>query len=361
MRGVTAWALVCLAVVMFLAAGIGCLIATGYNYTFVAVFAETASGTTTMTAASTTTTTTTHSSTTTMPPWCRPDAGSNCPAEDHWLDLMVQMDPAPGKVIVDIGCNKGNDIVAMMERYDQSHHWSTENYLAKLATRGLDRFSCPARAPKVKIREMKNRSAVASFPVGVCVEPMPTTTKVLRDVGNELGYNESVNYHVVQAAVVQEANPGQTIQMKLVEAGNEGSTLGAKDGTMAKVPAMTLDGIVATFGLHRIDMLHIDVEGWDPDVLFGGKRILESTRYMMFEVHRDIANSGWSRNTLRSVAGWLATKRFECYWANWPPTPILGGCWYEGWERMGWSNVMCLKASDMWAKMFRESSMKRRR
>eukprot|EP00421_Protoceratium_reticulatum_P001006 CAMPEP_0168371178 /NCGR_PEP_ID=MMETSP0228-20121227/7640_1 /TAXON_ID=133427 /ORGANISM="Protoceratium reticulatum, Strain CCCM 535 (=CCMP 1889)" /LENGTH=323 /DNA_ID=CAMNT_0008384063 /DNA_START=167 /DNA_END=1134 /DNA_ORIENTATION=- len=245
-----------------------------------------------MTAASTTTTTTTHSSTTTMPPWCRPDAGSNCPAEDHWLDLMVQMDPAPGKVFVDVGCNKGNDIIALMERYDQSHHWSTAAYIAKLQTRNLARFICDAQPPKVKIRDMKNRSAVASFPVGVCVEPMPTTTKVLRDVGNELGYNESVNYHVVQAAVVQEANPGQTIQMKLVEAGNEGSTLGAKDGTMAKVPAMTLDGIVATFGLHRIDMLHIDVEGWDPDVLFGGKRILESTRYMMFEVHRDIANSG---------------------------------------------------------------------
>ena len=56
-----------------------------------------------------------------------PDApwGTNCPMSADWVDAMVLSVPSPDKIIMDVGCNKGNDLVAWMERFDPSRKFNT--------------------------------------------------------------------------------------------------------------------------------------------------------------------------------------------------------------------------------------------
>jgi len=280
-----------------------------------------------------------------------------CPKEGAWLDEMIKVDPRPATVFIDIGCNKGTNLVKALERYDPNPGaWSTTAFISTLTSHGMTNFACgqgPHPAPSVTIRDVGADLSTAARPVGYCVEPMPSTIQVLRAATQELGY-DSAHFRVIQAAAVRQASPGQTVPFPKAGAGEEafGISHTSPEGTV-DVPAMTVDSLSATEHLSHVDFLHVDVEGWDPDVLAGASQTLSVTRYVMFEVHRDIANSPWSSNTLRSVLDFMSQKSFTCYWATNDGSLInMHACWSDAWESEGWSNVACVKNGDPWAPVF---------
>ena len=174
----------------------------------------------------------------------------------------------------------------------------------------------------------------------------------MQAVVKNLGYQ--ANYHMVQAAVVKQVSSSGTVPFPDAIPGQE--NLGISSHTshkMVDVPAMTGDGIMAERRLTHVDFLHIDTEGWDPDVLAGAQLMLNVTRYVMFEVHRDISNSPWSRTPLKAVLDLMGQKRFTCYWATNSGTLInMHLCWDDAWENSGWSNAACVKNGDPWAPVF---------
>jgi FkbM family methyltransferase len=289
-----------------------------------------------------------------------PPFETNCP-EPKWVDEMVRTDPSPGKTIVNIGCNKGNDIVRWMELWDMSatRFWSQATWDDQLQQHEQFYFACEPDSDYVTASMVKplSKAANGAVPTGVCVEPMPNNVNLLTNVSKLLGYQASTPYgsfRVVQAAAVANASPGEYLLFPDEPAGYEKASLSNADPGVPrkKVPVKTVDTIVDELGLHDVDILLIDTEGYDAEVLKGAKRTLAKVRYLEFEVHRDLAP--WSSTSLRSVVSGLDEQGFDCYWAgNHGKLTAINECWSDDFEKGMWANAVCAKKGDAWSNVLR--------
>jgi hypothetical protein len=90
-----------------------------------------------------------------------------------------------------------------------------------------------------------------------------------------------------------------------------------------------------------IDILSIDVEGYDWPVLVGANQTLQRTKYLEFEYH---SVGAWNKYNLSTAIAFLHQHQFMCYWAGregklWRIT----GCWRHEYDRFKqWSNVGCV-------------------
>ena len=92
-----------------------------------------------------------------------------------------------------------------------------------------------------------------------------------------------------------------------------------------------------------INILSIDVEGFDFDVLFGAGTVLDRTQYLEFEFH---AIGAWVKYHLTDIVGLLDGKGFTCYWAGNDRLWRITGCLHEIYATAhGWSNVACVHRS----------------
>eukprot|EP00415_Alexandrium_ostenfeldii_P000510 UN0510 len=223
---------------------------------------------------------------------------------------------------------------------------------------GIGNYSCPLSLPRVKARKLRATVEGGSSNTAVCVEPVKGTVDALRVAASAFGYmnkTEFGSFHVVQAAVVDRAELGDVAQFPDLAPGTEQGSLsrGTKNGSLpyatTPVPLMTVDRIMQDLQLPKIDILTIDTEGFDPAVLKGAKTALRSTRYLEFEVHRDISPSPWHQTTLKSVIDELSEQDFDCFWAGENERLLsINLCWSDRFETRMWSNVACVKRRDPW-------------
>eukprot|EP00930_Biecheleria_cincta_P042991 TRINITY_DN29572_c0_g1_i1.p1 TRINITY_DN29572_c0_g1~~TRINITY_DN29572_c0_g1_i1.p1 ORF type:complete len:439 (+),score=51.73 TRINITY_DN29572_c0_g1_i1:218-1534(+) len=271
-----------------------------------------------------------------------------CPRDD-WVAEMVKRDYKPGKVIVNIGCNKGGDAVAWLQRFDTQNFWSVPKW-EKMTGTGFCYTQKEFWTPP--------RSDTGEYPQAVCVEAVPKTIKHLRFAAHELGYDANSTpgkLHIVHAAATPEpAQPGQTVAFPDADRGFETAGLETfGDGNFkwkqVQVRAVSVDQLVQEYGFPQVDALIIDTEGSDPAILRGSQQALEITRYVQFEVHRDIKGSTWANTTLLSVVQFMSDKKFDCYWAGVDgKLASLTYCWEERNEGKGMQNVACVKRGDIW-------------
>jgi len=295
--------------------------------------------------------------------------GTSCPTA-KWINAMVLADPAPNKYIMDVGCNKGNDLVTWMQRFDGSKEklWSARQWVAHYETvLGVHRWNCPVETTiKVSTARVSPKvdPAAAAQLTGVCVEPMQSNINYLRNASLQLGYanhTSSGSFHVVQSALADPAKD-ETIMFPFGTAGQE--TVGittkvsaAAGATSHKVPITlsTVDRLAAKLGLPRVDILTVDTEGADPAVLRGANSTLSSVRYLEFEVHRDLPQTAWENTTLKSVITDLSEGGFDCYWAGESGKLLsLNKCWFDKYEKGYWGNVACAKKHDVWGRVLAE-------
>jgi FkbM family methyltransferase len=179
-----------------------------------------------------------------------------------------------------------------------------------------------------------------------CIEAMPATARELARTAGSLNYGSSL--HVVHAAM---SSVDGTIMFPDFAMGTEYLGIGdctlREDGTPARecveVPQYKLDTYVknhvdTTF---PIDILSIDVEGYDPAVLAGANETLSKVSYLEFEHHN---KGAWLQKSLGSVVQELHEQDFVCYWAGragnlWR----LTDCWLDYFNTKVWSNVACVK------------------
>lgn len=286
---------------------------------------------------------------------------------------MVEMDPDPDKVIVTIGCNKGDDAIKWMERWDLHSVYNAQKWLdtmenqTRATGQGLIKIcASPAEWAKKYQHGSNYKRAVqvnadqktTAKPVGVCVEAAKANVEALKKAQKGLGYDstEFGSFHIIEAAAMDKAAPGQTIDFPHGKPGEEG--LGIKNFRLRDpVPVKTVDGIAAELSLPRVDVLLVDTEGADPMVLRGAAKTLASVRYLEFEVHRDFPDTEWGKTSLRSVVTELDSQGFDCYWAGVSgKLMLINRCFHEDFEKGTWANAACVKRTDPWSEALQKAA-----
>jgi FkbM family methyltransferase len=125
---------------------------------------------------------------------------------------------------------------------------------------------------------------------GILVEPMPELFELCRD--------ERPGATVIQAALVPFDHEGDTVRMRFAGlmstvAGEHedqwrtrmGNISGWRDAYEADIPARTLSDILEAAGAPEVDLLSLDVEGFEPSVLAGLDLERHAPRWILVEAH----------------------------------------------------------------------------
>jgi FkbM family methyltransferase len=174
------------------------------------------------------------------------------------------------------------------------------------------------------------------------IEPITSTFKRLANASSVLGYEKKG--FVLTQAVVSSRDGEMEFSGK---SGQE--NLGIHDqracqnpSDCKKVPMYSADSYFDKFVQSKgpVNMLLIDVEGWDFDVLFGASSVLDRTQYLEFEYH---STGPWGRYHLPDTVRLLDHKGFTCYWSGKSKLWRITGCYFDVYNTYhGWSNVACV-------------------
>eukprot|EP00931_Biecheleriopsis_adriatica_P113685 TRINITY_DN8884_c0_g1_i1.p1 TRINITY_DN8884_c0_g1~~TRINITY_DN8884_c0_g1_i1.p1 ORF type:complete len:358 (-),score=44.60 TRINITY_DN8884_c0_g1_i1:55-1128(-) len=281
---------------------------------------------------------------------------TNCPSTP-WIDEMVKADPSPDKIIMDVGCNKGDDAIEWMDRWDPSgSFWNKSTWIATLRDHHPRAGPCgPPSTGFQKASTLGEHVSAQSSPTTVCVEPMKSNVELLRSVQRSLGYDAAGQngvFHVVQAALSDKAGDHERVDFPDLPAGGETGKLNLMQ---SPVRLSTVDKVMAELKLPRLDILTIDTEGHDPAVLLGAAAAMRKIRYLEFEVHRDFTSQVWGTTTLKSVVDQLYYAGFDCYWSgNSGDLISINRCWDDSFENAHWSNAACVRQGDVWDTILRK-------
>jgi FkbM family methyltransferase len=111
------------------------------------------------------------------------------------------------------------------------------------------------------------------------------------------------------------------------------------------VKTTRLDLLMEEEGLaeKRIDVLLIDVEGWDFEVLKGASDTLRRTSYVEFEFNwRGKWGKDWNNRPLFKAISILDNLEFTCYFPGKGDLRRITGCWAEQYRGVFFSNVVCV-------------------
>ena len=250
---------------------------------------------------------------------------------------------------ISIGCNKGFDAIntARMGMNDPKFDkllWvkeMTPNILQVGAKNILQVGACKQMLdPQFEILADEPKRSGEMH----CVEPVPSTAHILHSVRERLGLDKgSSTFEVTKAAV---SSADGTVAFPNVTAGVENANMGNCKHNCEEVPMYSLQSYVNKFVKNKIDpinVLSIDVEGFDFDVLFGAGSVLDRTEYIEFEYHK---KGNWINYHIMDTVRLLNGKGFTCYWAGQQKLWRLTECDHELYEHWhGWSNVACVHRS----------------
>jgi FkbM family methyltransferase len=126
-----------------------------------------------------------------------------------------------------------------------------------------------------------------------------------------------------------------------VKAGNAGSV------RVSYVNATTIDQMSERLGINTdiIDVLAIDVEGMDPGVMRGARKLLGAGRVRVLEFEYNNMRL-WTTEMLKDVTDELAELGYDCFYMQQTNLIRITGCWSPKFEAHYWSNVMCVRRAD---------------
>jgi FkbM family methyltransferase len=282
-------------------------------------------------------------------PWlqkCSLTKATKCP-DATWIDkhykesALTSLEGSSTKesfVGISIGCNKGFDALNTMR-------------MGTLNTK-FDKNAW-ARAMGETDNSVCNQNSVAQFDIATgaqarqgemhCIELMPLTVSRLTEAAQALDI-------VDQGFVITGAGMGKedsTMRLpKIDKVGTENRGL-ANDCTKEQltgcieVAVLSLDSFVAKYvnSTGPIHSLSIDVEGFDFDVILGGKQTLKRVQYLEFEYNW---MGSWAKQSLSDAVDLLDEDGFTCYWAGQDMLWRITDCWLDHFKLHFWSNVACV-------------------
>jgi len=261
-------------------------------------------------------------------------SGSRSDDEDYFLGISV-------------GCNKGHDAIrtarmGMFTPEFDANQWGKAFHKNATITRG----GCKQEFSSQATINAGSQSRTGEMH---CIEPMPSTFHQLQAASEQLGLH--AKGLLLTHAAIAGISEG-TIRFPKASSENMGQenvgihSCNEYTEKCEDVPVYSLERYVERFVRkkhHPINILQIDVEGWDFDVLFGASSVLDKTHYLEFEYH----NTGsWKNLHLQDAVMLLDGKGFVCYWAAAKRLWRITSCYFEFYNHWhGWSNIACVHSS----------------
>jgi FkbM family methyltransferase len=297
-------------------------------------------------------------------PWlqkCKYTLRTKCPKQtwlyEHFEDRLQGVAPSPAYIGISVGCNKGFDALNSLRVGSQNDQldkdaWMKEFFQGKdvhagVCNQAFEEQAIIYDAPVVKFEEGAQHQMY-------CIEAMPTTAEALRQTARALGYDK-LGFKVINAAGgITDGNiffPNAKVGIE-----NNGMWNCLKDQTnCVQVPMLSLDTLatkyIKGFEINKneiasaeaypiIQTLNIDVEGFDFDVMLGGKiKVLPRVEYIEFEYNW---MGSWGKQKLSDAIDMLDELGFQCYWAGEDKLWRITGCVLEDlYATHNWANVAC--------------------
>lgn len=182
------------------------------------------------------------------------------------------------------------------------------------------------------------------------MEPLSGNAKPLEATIAAMGLEDVVTVYQMAAS-----DADGEAEMPTGTGGIESFGLGSQTtpGKTETVKVVALDSWTKEIGLfdRRIDILFIDVEGYDAAVIDGATALLSSpwdsgrgARWLVFEYH---SVGLWPQRSLAGVVAKLDSWGFDCYFAgSRDPLKRLTGCWADTYEIRHLSNIICANRND---------------
>ena len=311
--------------------------------------------------------------------WC----GSHCVETAcpvaSWLEEYYQSIESTAPFLgVSVGCNKAMDAVDTLRMGSRNPEFIKEKWLNAMFDESTSieqkRGACnQGLEPPITLKEnVPQRPAIMH-----CIEPVPSTVARLESAAASLGWDtESYGQKLVISpfAIGKDTDESGMYFPSAVE--NEGvETLSLESCSnptnreslgCQHVSVYSLDAYSDKYLPKEqvINVLNIDVEGFDFDVMQGGLRVLQRSEYLEFEYHMV---GSWRKQSLRDAIDMLDSQGFTCYWAGreklWRITGE--GCFLDHYEHKCWSNVACVsrelapQLSEMMERIFTETIQSR--
>lgn len=274
----------------------------------------------------------------------------------------------PGSFLgISVGCNKGLDALDTLRMgtqdriFDKSAWWDVlndnENINPPYCKQERNLTSQIPIATSVESIQRKGEMH--------CIEALPGNFNILKHTAEQLGIDKK-GFTVRHAAISK--NDGSA----LFPSGNN-SIPGIENMGLAncisrrkdvlescvEVDGFTLSHYVDKFVQSQgpINVLSVDVEGFDFDVLIGSKNILDRVEYLSFEYNW---MGSWAKQNLNDAIQMLDRRGFTCYWAGEDTLWRISGCWQEYYGFKFWANVACVHRSqchlaDIMEKVFQKT------
>jgi len=278
---------------------------------------------------------------------------SRCPSSlwkaNASIALLEAHDTSAPLIYFNAGANKGFAVAEFLQRFHD------------------DGGNAPSNAAWFKaVRAIKPSGMFSCGMCGACKDPLPPP---------EERHNRSVrvfafellksNAWLLGKLFQRHRVPGRALNVAVgnytgtawaptgVRTGQEWSSaelgVGAGGGKLTPVPSITVDAFSQSEGLHVIDWLSIDAEGWDALVLQGGRSMLSQRRIHLleFEYH---SKGMWAasqppadRRDLAVVLRDLNAFGYTCFWQGdgGGLAQASGAAWCPSFEWRGHSNLVC--------------------
>ncbi|MFN3704670.1 MAG: FkbM family methyltransferase [Thermoflexales bacterium] len=145
--------------------------------------------------------------------------------------------------------------------------------------------------------------------------------------------------HLKNAFALQRAVGGQRVERALLCLSDQISdseiTLQPSDESFIEVPMITLDEIVHEFGLQKVDLVKIDVEGMEGAVLRGAEETLSRFRPLLI-IELDRSREEVWGDSPEAILTYLERMGYALhFWAGWRIRPLLR-------HSIGYANVIAI-------------------
>ena len=222
---------------------------------------------------------------------------TRCP-QASWLEDFYasqhrhQSETKKSFLAFNIGCNKGYDAVNLLRMGSNNPTFNRLTWKeamprnSKPGVCGQDKESAMALTSPASSNHGKENSALV-----YCIEPMPSTFLALQNATKTTGWDShlkvlhlAMNNEDPSTVLFPKPGPGNLG----VEAVGISNDCRVRPDKCLKVESSRLDLIMSKEQLtdKRVNVLLVDVEGFDFDVLQGGNSTLRNTEYVEFEFHQ---------------------------------------------------------------------------
>ena len=285
---------------------------------------------------------------------------SSCPS-GLWHDRISPLLSAPNMVILNVGANKGYNLVEYAQRYTRTNVTKSAwfHLLTNVASPKCETSCLGTCGGSRDVRAKRHKRPAPAAEAGATVhrlelhafELMPANGRLLQQLVTATGLPAEVHRTGVSNAsgtMLVQVRPGGSEKGMLVP----WSLAGVPSTTT--VPVTTIDAFMEARDIERAQLVSIDTEGSDGLVLQGMSRTLAARKADVVDFEYSTMWAKWSgRHGLRDALAQLVSAGYACFWQDdrGMLAETSGACWSDLLANLNtppaWRNLVCSHRPDV--------------